>query len=292
VAGRMEQIAISMMIRGPISLVVMAAIVRATGSVFWGALGLTLSRAAVLVAYDMRVSAQHDEERSDSKPSWNGQVHRNLFRMALPLGIVSLLVSLNSNIPRYFIQGSLGERQLGIFSALAFLLSSGNMVVGALGQSAFVRLARHYAAYDFAGFRLLLAKLIGVGVVLGIGGVVVAQVAGKEILTIMYRPEYANDAHLLVWLMMAGAIGYVAQFVGYAMTAARYFTSQVPLVLIVGASSILSSAILVPEHGLMGAIMALLITMTVQTVCSVAILTAGMSRVVIQERAEVAGESF
>jgi O-antigen/teichoic acid export membrane protein len=40
----------------------------------------------------------------------------------LPLGVVAALVLLNTNIPRYFIERYLGEWELGIFAALAYIM--------------------------------------------------------------------------------------------------------------------------------------------------------------------------
>ena len=44
----------------------------------------------------------------------------------------------------------------------------------------------------------------------------------------MYRPEYGRRANLLVFLMLAAALGYLAQFVGFAVTAARIFKPRSP----------------------------------------------------------------
>jgi O-antigen/teichoic acid export membrane protein len=276
---RMDRIAISMIARGPLSLIAMGLIVFATGSVLWGACGLAAARLAVLLLYDIPAASRSELVSGASlKPRYDRAAQWTLFRSSLPLGIVALLVSLNSNVPRYFIQGSLGERGLGIFSAIAFLLSSGNLVVAALGQAAFVRLATHYARAEMHEFKLLLLRLLGIGAVLGVGGIVVARLFGAEILSILFRPEYAREADELVWLMVAAAIGYLGQFIGYAMTAARYFSSQIPLFVVVVAASAASSAWLVPRYGLSGAIFALLISMVVQVAGSLIVLYHGIRR--------------
>src|SRR5437867_2722549 len=65
--------------------------------------------------------------------------------LASPLAFVMMLGSLNTSPPRYFVERSLGEAQLGIFTAIAYLIVAGETVVGAMGQSAGPRLARYYA---------------------------------------------------------------------------------------------------------------------------------------------------
>ena len=110
-------------------------------------------------------------------------------------------------------------------------------MVGALGQSAFPRLARYYAEGSVRAFRRLLVKLVGLGAGLGIVGLLVALVAGRSILTLLYKPEYAEHADLFAWLMTAAAVSYVASLMGYGITAARYFRAQLPLFGFCGAVS-------------------------------------------------------
>ena len=60
---------------------------------------------------------------------------------ALPVGLVLMLISLSVNVPRYFISHHHGQRELGVYSAIANLMVAGTMVMTALGQAASPRLA-------------------------------------------------------------------------------------------------------------------------------------------------------
>lgn len=53
--------------------------------------------------------------------------------MALPLGVATTIAALNLNVPRYFIHARLGERQLWIYSALAYATVAMIIVSGSLG---------------------------------------------------------------------------------------------------------------------------------------------------------------
>ena len=44
--------------------------------------------------------------------------------LALPLGFVQMLISLNANVPRLLVQAFAGERELGIFAAIALAFVS------------------------------------------------------------------------------------------------------------------------------------------------------------------------
>src|SRR5581483_11040279 len=106
--------------------------------------------------------------------------------------------SLNSAMPRYFIERCLGEGNLGIFAAMAYLTTAGGMVVNALGQSSSPRLARYCSERNGAAFRSLLIKVAGTGLLLGLAGAAVAALFGRELLSWLYSPEYGRQSGVLV----------------------------------------------------------------------------------------------
>lgn len=295
---RMDRIAIALMIKGPLSLLLLGIGVSLTGSVVGGSLGLAVAWGLVLFGWDLpngrlilKNSSQGreredllvaDAEPANSQnplyPRWEGKTLGKLVWLALPLGVVMMLISLNTNIPRYFLERYLGERELGIFSAISYLMVAGNMVVSALAQSASPRLAKYYAAGNSTAFRTLMLKLVGVGLMLGAGGVFVAVVAGRPILTLLYKPEYADRADLFAWLMVVAGIGYVSSFLGYGITAARYFQVQIPLFALVTGASGLACLWLIPTMGVQGAVIALIVGAIVQAVFSFAVIAYALYR--------------
>lgn len=275
---RMDYIARSMMIKGPLSLIALAMGSYMTGRIFWGACAMALVWGLVLVCYDIPVAGMvlsgkngWTGERGGycsifaaMNPRWNRFVLGSLTRCSLPLGLVMMLISLNANVPRYFIEHYLGAEQLGIFAAMACFMVAGNTIAGALGQSASPKLARLYAEGQIGAFRGLLMKLLGIGALLGGGGILVSVFAGREVLTIFYTPQFAERADVFAWLMGAAAVSYIASFLGYGMTAARYFQVQIPLMASVSLSSALACFWLIPGSGIFGAVRAMLIAVLVQ----------------------------
>lgn len=291
---RMDRIAISMIVKGVLSLVVLVVGVYLTNGVFWGVVGLAAAWTGVLIFYDIRNGAtilkfaprndlapagrQAGSDHRTLRPRWNNDTVKRLLALSIPLGVVMLLISLNGNIPRYFIEHFYGEQDLGIFAALSYLIVVGTTVVFALGQAASPRLARHYALRDVDGFTALLAKLVLVGLLLGLAGTAIALVAGAPLLTLIYRPEYATDTDVFVWLMAGAGVLYVASFLGYGMSAARYFKQQAPLFLLVTAATALACLALVPGLGLIGAAYATLIGAAVQLVGSLFVIMQAVRR--------------
>ena len=111
---------------------------------------------------------------------------------------------------------------------------------------------------------------------MGLCGMIVSKVAGRELLTIMFRPEYAERADLLPWIMAAGAVLFMAQFLGFGMTAAGFYHSQVYLNILANVSLVAACYWLVAGKGLLGAILAMLIAAIVQLVASAVILASAM----------------
>ncbi len=265
---RMDRIAKSRIIKGILSLIALGAMVYLTGDVLWGAVALTLSWAVVMIGYDLRngsltfrefeLGRKNPESPSESvRPIFQPRPLLSLAWLALPLGVVMMLLSLKANVPRYFIEHHWGERELGIFAALAYLIVAGNTVIGALGQSATPRLAKYYASGEIGRYIKLLVYLLTAGLTLGCGGIVFSMVGGHHLLTFLYGPEYAEQTTLFVWLMVAGTIAYLASFLGYGMTAARYFRAQLPLFALVTGTATLASLLWIPTQGPKGAALAL-----------------------------------
>lgn len=266
---RMDHIAISLMIKGSLSLLLLGLGVYISGNLLWGVAGLVVAWGMVLFIYDIGSGALILNQTPQAR--WHLRTLIKLVSLSIPLGFVMMLISLNTNIPRYFIEQSLGERELGIFAALAYLMVVGGMVVNALGESASPKLAKYYAVGDCMAFCQLLFKLVGIAAILGLTVVLIAIVAGRQILTLLYRPEYAEQIDLFVWLMVAAGIRYISSFLGYGITAARYFRIQIPLFVVVTSISAISCFWLVPKQGLLGAAIALNISAVVQLGFSLAI---------------------
>ena len=280
---RMAEISKSLMIRATLSVLALAVFAYVTRSVVWGIAGVAVARAIVLFSYDAceRTHVLRRQTRwfllnGDLAPRFDAGEQRQLLWRSLPLGIVVFLTTLNSSIPTFFIKHGIGERDLGIFCALGLTISVGNMAVISLGQSAFTRLSRAYASGNITAFGSLLVVLLTCGAGLGVCGMLISKFAGREILTLLFRPEYAERADLLPSIMAAGAVLFMAQFLGFGLTAAGFYHSQVYLNILANVSLVAACYWLVARKGLLGAILAMLIAAIVQLVASAAILARAM----------------
>lgn len=267
---QMDRISKSMIMKGILSLVMLSLGQYLTHSVVWASVGWSVASLIVMVFYDLRsgmIILNRLPATNDSPhPRFDPRMLTRLTWLALPLGITMLLISLNANIPRYFIAANSGEKGLGVFAALAALAMAGTTITSALGQSAAPRLARHYAAGESHEFRVLLLKLMLIAALLGGAGILVALIAGRPMLTLLYQPEYAARNDVFAWLLVGAGVSYFASFIGYATTAARYFKLQPVIFTVCAASTITICAVLIPTYGLLGAAWAIGLTFVIQLV--------------------------
>lgn len=273
---RMAGIAISMALRGTLSVCALAAGAWLTGSLVWGAAGMLASSFMTLLAFDiprslalmrLRLSKGLRECAGYLLTFFKGGAYARLKTLAaggLPLGIVLMLVSLNLNLPRYFVEHNLGIRELGIFSSLTNILSVGSVVINALGQGVTPRLAKYFETARMKEFRDLLSLTVGASLAMGVAGLAGALLFGRQALSILYQPEYMSEQDSLVWLMAASAFVYASSVLGCAVTAVKCFVPQLPLFAIAAGTTAVASMLLVPSQGLRGAALAILISAIIQ----------------------------
>lgn len=264
---RMDQIAGSTAARATLSLAGLGIVLWLTHSLPAAMAAQAAGRIAVLLAYD-RPTGSAGERMARS----GFRTQAGIVWVALPLGIVLMLLSLAASLPRYAIQRDLGLAELGIFAAPASFMAVGATVVNAMGQAATPRLARCFSGGDERRFRRLVLELVGVSALLGVAGIGVALVMGRFSLRLLYGETYAPYVNLLVWLMGVALLGNVAGSLGYIITSARAFRAQLPLFAVVAASAGTAAWLLVPRMGLKGGAVALGVSSLVQGAGSLLIL--------------------
>jgi O-antigen/teichoic acid export membrane protein len=281
---RLDQTGRSMILRGTLSVFALGVGLYLTRDVFWGCIGLALVWLTTLLLFDVRHRHRFEtrskkggqlQRQSGSSQAGNRdhELHRKLelIRLALPLGIVATMASINLNMPRYFIHARMGEHQLGVFSATAYATVAMTLVSDALGHCAMPRLSRLYASGRLAQIRSLLFRLLAAGAAVGLAGVAIAQLMGARLLATFYSQEYAKQSRVFVMLACASAIQCISSLLNSGITSARCFRIQVPIFALAAAASALACARLVPGAGLAGGALAMVIGAVVHLVLAAAV---------------------
>jgi O-antigen/teichoic acid export membrane protein len=251
---RLDLVAHSVMLRGVFGLLTLGTGYYLTKDLAVGLVGMAAAWGLVWWLFD-RAKTRRWRNPPESEPTGKPGLRRrlNLAWTAVPLGIAMFLVTLNPNVPRYFIEAVIGLEALGMFAAMAQFVVAGRMPITALCQAAFPRLADLYAAGDLAGFRRLLVRLMAVSALPGLVGLLVAIAFGRELLGLVYGPQFAAAADVFPWIMLVAVVLYAQTPFGYGLTAMHQFKVQpliFGLVVLVNAAGCL---VLVPRYGLLGA---------------------------------------
>ena len=263
--GRFKFLALTLIVNGIVSLAALGVAMWLTRDVVWAVVGSMLGSLAALVgvavpgaldvlkATSMRVAGALTRLR----PRWNPVTLRTLVWRAAPLGFASLRSVLSLNVPRYFIAYDQGEKELGIFAAIASLVLAGLIVTSSLSVSLTARLANYYAVRDASAFRRLMMRLVKIGLAQAILGVAAAMFAGSWLLTILFGAEYAAYQNLLVWLALTAGLYAMLSFLETGLTALASFAVQMQIQLIALALAAGLCFWLVPLFGVYGAAFAM-----------------------------------
>lgn len=266
---RMDYIGISMILKGFASLIVFGLLIWFTRNLMIAILGLSVTWLALLIMYDLRNARMWEI----LQPRMEKNIFMRLFWLAFPLGFVAMLVSLSDNIPRYYIVSFQGESDLGYFASMAYIIMAVQKVIIAFGESARPRLAKYFVEKRTDEFRKLFLRMLSFGLLVGISVLMVSILFGREVLTILYKPDYAEHVDVFIWLMIGGGIYYLSLLFNDSMIAAQYFRIQVPMFLSVSISIVILCALFVPERGILGAAQALVLGRLIHLLWGIAINT-------------------
>jgi O-antigen/teichoic acid export membrane protein len=271
---RLDQTGRSMILRGLLAVAALSCGVYLIHNVFWGCIWVALAWIVALVLFDVRrgrhlIACTERPRAAEREPSTG---KGRLLAIALPLGIVTTIASVNLHMPRYFVHAEMGEHQLGIFSAMAYATVALTLVGDSLGSSAIPRLSRLYASGKFAEYRTLLVRLVAIGCAISLSGLAVVRSSGAWLLRVVYNADYAAQSRVFTLLMAAAALHFTASMITTGITSARRFRIQVPLYLLVVGSTAWGCAHWVPSLGLTGAALGVICGAAVRVVLAGAVL--------------------
>lgn len=270
---RLDRIMKSGVFHGVSSLTALCLGVWLTGTVAWGSIGYAAMRLLVIVTYDVPgvlwvrpLSSSADTTSRwqhlkaalfEIRPRWDRSRLWSLARLGLPMGVMSLLLSLQTNVPRYFVAMHFGEAELGMLCAIVALVTAGVTVMRAIDHSSIPQLAKLHADGQLREFRWLFLKLVTMYLLLGAAGVWVAHCGGRPLLSWLFQPEYAIHTDVFETVMLLAVMAYLAGAISSALVASRIITVQMPLQCLSLLTTCTTSYWLVPEFGLWGASMSL-----------------------------------
>ncbi len=273
---RMELVGKSLSIRALLTLGTFTFGIATTRNLMWGSGAFLAGSLGVLFFFDMRWAGRLGQSNAVapsglatflSLRTTTAARVGSMIRVVLPLGVAAMLISLNTAIPRYFVERHWGKQALGIFAALSYFIVVGNMCMNAVGQSILPRLARSYRLASRTEFRQLFAALLVCAGGVAAASMGVSLLFGRRLLLI-YGKEYAEAYPVFLIIMSAASIGYVLSILNFSLNAVGAYNVQMPLFLSVTLLLIVLCWTVVPRYGIRGAGIALVASSGVQAVLS------------------------
>ena len=276
-AENLRAIALSMAARGLLSVVAFVFLLLRTHRLDVALVGLCAAWAAVFFLLDVPIGMRMSQTTDASSQGWTMQSIVRLAWLTAPLGLSTMFMSLSANMPRYFIEHSLGAGALGIFSAAGYLTMTGSVAISAIAESSIARMARLLAARQLAEATAILDRVRDVTLVLSGVLIAVSIVAGKQILLHIYRADYVSVRGLLVMMMVAATAANLASVYGYALIAARRFRAHLWSLILSTACTAIACVVAIPRWGAMGAAFACLVGYALQAAAARAWLRPALS---------------
>ena len=276
---QMTRNGVSQAARGLLNIVLLGAVYAATHDLPIAILASGISSLVILIGFDLPNSVRlaksleaHGELpagldwRSMVKPRWHPEVMKQLFILALPLGISVGLTTLNMFISRLFAVKYLSASDVGIFSGITNLMNLGSQGLMTISTTIMPRLASYREAKDLESFMSLIKKFGVISIGFGVFALAVSAAFGEKILAACFRHEFAQHNDVFVLTMVAGLLFYISLPFGTGLTALRIFNSQLWSSGMVTVFAIASGFVLVPMYGLRGAAYVTIIAMTVRCI--------------------------
>ena len=256
---KMRLISASLTARGVLALLGLTAALLLTRSIVWGAGAICLSWAGIAAFYDARRGRQIQvadgslSGRIPNRPCFDVRALSALTRLASPLGVVAVLWSLNATMPRYFVAAYRGQRELGVFAAMATLAFAGQTIIFSLGNTGMPRLSVYHAHGQYKRYRNLVLKMMCAGTAMGIAGIALAAIAGDRVVMLLYSRDFAGCRGVLTWLMVAAGAAYPTGVYIYSVLAARMYREVLWAALLATAAQAALCVPLIGRGGLLGA---------------------------------------
>jgi len=203
---------------------------------------------------------------------------KNVIILALPLGISVMLVALQSNIPRFFLEKSFNLEAVGVFSVFYYFIIVGGIVINSICQFISPKFSILFKENKMHELNKLTIQAWGMAAFLGVSGLIVSITLGDFFVNILYGSHYLFWIDILNIIMFAGLFTYLSVVNGYLMTSLGLIKIQLPLFLFLTIFTLVLCWTLIPAYGLLGAAWATVASSAAQFILSTLILYMNMVR--------------
>lgn len=256
---RVDLLARSSLIRGVLGVTVFAVVFWLTQTLWAALLGQALAWGLVLFLVDRPyLSLLGVGDRFTAILHTRPQRLVRLFIWLLPLALSAMLISATVSAPRLVLGSYVDLATVGIFGAIAYFDTGFTVAINAIGFASASFLRSTIRDRSRKRFVLLSMKLVGLTSSIALVLYAIGWLYGDEILALVYGSDYV-DHTLLMLVLLATAVRSALAPLQVALTAGhvlwrRFFVNALGFVSTLG-----TAVTLVPEQGVYGAAIALLV---------------------------------
>jgi len=269
-AQRLDYLATSMIARGVLGLAAFAAIYAMTGVLWQAFMAEAVLWFGAQWFFDRRFLNRLNAGRNLSRMLKVSP--RSLWKLLcwmLPLGLAGFFMNATASAPRMVLAQHVDLRQIGIFGAIAYINTALVMVSNVVGSASGARLRGAVREGRRKAFLSLSAKLLGLSTLLGASLVAMVWLAGPLMLRLFYGEAYV-DQKLFLLIITATALWVAAAPLQFGLTAGHAYWRRLGVSISAFVTTVTAALILVPEQGIYGAAIAILIGVCLRVLLLVA----------------------
>lgn len=234
-----------------------------TNNIFYSLTGTVIAYIFILIFIDIR-----QNNRLLKNIKFVDSHLRNIILTGLPLGISVMLISLQTNIPRYFLESYLSVKFVGIYTVFYYFLIIGGIIINSICQYLSPYFSEFYRNNELEKLKKSIFQASAFALLLGFLGLIVSILLHSFIIETIYGNDFVKYSYLLPYVMFAGIFSYLSVVSGYLLTSLKLFKVQMPIFLALVLFTTIYSYILIPKFGLLGAAYTTILTAVSQFIIS------------------------
>ncbi len=251
-AGRPDKIALSLILRGALTVPLFIALLLAGVPVGVAFLSQLLVWTGVALMQDYP-SASRLAAGSIVRPSFDRSRILKLARETAPYGATLSLESLVNSLPRLAVERTLGLSAVGILTVVTYFQQAGSVLTSALTQPLVNRFARLRQSGDHRALKRTQLSLLAMVAGCSFVGITFVTVAGEWLLKTLFGPELASAADLLILIALALSARLFSAIPQSLLHADRRYSAFLWRELATVLLCLALLALFIPDFGLIGA---------------------------------------
>lgn len=243
-----ELITRSLTIKAIISVIIISCILLLSKSLLYGIIGLFVAYLYVMLVIDFKAINVQKQWLV-----WYPQAAKQIIMYALPLGFTVMLVSLQTNLPRYFIEKYDSIESVGVFTVFSYFIVIGGIAINSVCQYLSPQYAQSWHETSKKQFFKLFIISCFIAGFFGLISFITTYFWGGDLLSLIYGNKFNHEIDTLNVVILSGIFTYLSIVNGYTMTSLKIIKVQVPMFLLLLAITFISCFLLIPKYHLIGA---------------------------------------